>query len=108
VVSAASFAAQAPLAPGSLISIFGARLAERSGLAARLPLETELGGALVTMAGRPFPLLYASEGQINAQVPYDISVNTRHQLLVRRQNSYAVPEPVTVAAAQPAIFTQDQ
>jgi uncharacterized protein (TIGR03437 family) len=108
IVSAASFASRTPLAPGSIISIFGSRLAERPIAATRLPLENELGGALVTIAGRPLPLLFASDGQINAIIPYDIPVNTRHQLAVRRGGSVTVPEPVTVAAAQPAVFTKDQ
>ena len=30
------------------------------------------------------PLLFSSDGQVNAMVPYGLNVNTRHQLLVRR------------------------
>ena len=67
-----------------------------------------MGGASVNIAGRLVPLLYAGEGQINAQLPYDLPVNTTHQLIVRRGFSYTLPEPVTVAAAQPAIFTRSQ
>jgi uncharacterized protein (TIGR03437 family) len=108
VVSAASFARLAPVAPGSLVSIFGTRLAEQTGAAARLPLDTTMAGTTVTLGGRPLPLLFASGGQINAMVPYGLTVNTRHQLVVRRGTTITVPEPVTVAAAQPAIFTKDQ
>ncbi len=108
VVSAASYAAQAPLAPGSLVSIFGSRLSEGEGSSPSLPLREQLAGTLVVIAGRAMPLLYASQGQINAMIPYDLPVNTRHQVVVRRGSSYAVPEPVSVAAAQPAIFTKDQ
>ncbi len=108
IVSAASLSPRAPLAPGSIVSIFGARLSEGQSLATRLPLETQLAGTLVTIGGRPLPLLFASEGQINAMLPFDVPVNTRHQLIVRRGGSYTVPEAVVIAAAQPAIFTKDQ
>ncbi len=107
VVSAASFSREAPLAPGSLVSVFGNRLAERQIAADKLPLTTDLAGTLVTIGGRLAPLLFASEGQINALLPYDIPVNTRHQVIVRRGSSYTVPEAITVAAAQPAIFAKD-
>jgi len=108
IVSAASLSPRTPLAPGSIVSIFGARLSEGQSLATRLPLETQLAGTLVTIGGRPLPLLFASEGQINAMLPFDVPVNTRHQLIVRRGGSYTVPEAVVIAAAQPAIFTKDQ
>ncbi|MGH9673814.1 MAG: hypothetical protein ACRD44_11595 [Bryobacteraceae bacterium] len=108
IVNAASLAREAPLAPGSMISIFGTRLAERAEIAQSLPLGTQLGGTTVVLAGRLLPLLYSSDGQINAQVPFDIPVNTTHQVIVRKGGAYTVPQAVVVAAAQPAIFTLAQ
>ena len=108
VVSAASFAQQVPAAPGSLISIFGVEMAEGAGAAEAFPLSTQLAGTSVILGGQQLPLLFASGGQINAMVPYDIETNTEHQLVVQRGNSFTVPEPVTVAPAQPAVFTQNQ
>jgi uncharacterized protein (TIGR03437 family) len=107
VLNSASYVLRAPVAPGSLISIFGERLASFSE-GANAPLPTELGESLVVLGGYPLPVLYVSPGQINAIVPYDLSVNTSHQLLVRRGRLLAVPEPITVAPAQPAIFTLNQ
>ncbi|MCH7978231.1 MAG: hypothetical protein IH935_04545 [Acidobacteria bacterium] len=108
VVSAASFAPQVPVSPGNLISIFGVEMSEGTGSAGALPLPTQIGDTKVVLGGQTLPLLFASAGQINAQVPYGIVTNTEHQLVVQRGNSFTVPEPVTVAAAQPAIFTLDQ
>jgi len=108
VVSSASYAAQAPLAPGALIAIFGSYLADGQASAQTLPLPTILGQTQVLLAGQEVPLVFVSEGQINAMLPYDIPVNTRHQLIVRRGASYTTPEPVTVAPAEPAVFTRDQ
>lgn len=84
VVSAASFAPQVPVAPGSIVSIFGTKLSEGSGSSEMLPLATQLAGTSVTIVDRPLPLLFVSESQINAMIPYDIPVNTRHQLVVKR------------------------
>lgn len=104
VVSTASPAPHVPLAPGSLISIYGERLSEAEETAKAAPLPNTLGGAQVFMAGRELPLLYAGQKQINAIVPYGLETNTTHQILVRRGFTYSRPVPVNVAVAQPAIF----
>ncbi len=108
VVSAASFAALVPASPGSMISIFGVEMADGIGRSLSIPLSTSLAGATVLLGGQTLPLLFTSAGQINALVPYGIATNTEHQLVVQRGASFTVPEPVTVAAAQPAVFTINQ
>ena len=108
VVDAASFRLNAPLAPGSLISIFGTLLALGSTEATSLPLPSQLGGTTVVLAGRALPLLFAGPGQINAMVPYDLPVDARHQLIVRRGTAISTPEAVNVVSTQPGVFTNTQ
>jgi uncharacterized protein (TIGR03437 family) len=93
------------LAPGGIVSIFGSRLADSQATSGQPPLQTALGGASVLLGAEVLPLFSASDKRIDAQVPYDVAVNARHQLIVRRGNSYTVPESVTVAAAQPIILS---
>jgi uncharacterized protein (TIGR03437 family) len=70
VVNAAT-SSNAPVAPGSLITIYGSFLALSTQQASTLPLPTTLGGgASVTINGTPAPIVYAGAGQINLQVPY--------------------------------------
>ena len=57
------------LAPGSLVSIFGANLAARVEQGTSLPLPMVLGGTTVSANGRPIGLLYAGPNQINAYLP---------------------------------------
>jgi uncharacterized protein (TIGR03437 family) len=108
VVSAASFAGNAPLAPGAFTSIFGSNFAAAPSSAGSLPLMTTLGGTQAILAGEAMPLFFSSSGQINAIIPYDIAPNATQQLIVQQNLAYSLPEPVTVAPAQPAVFTQDQ
>ncbi len=107
-VSAASFEANQPIAPGAFISIFGTNLAPGSNAAAELPLPQTLGGTQVLLGGKALPLQYSGSGQINAIVPYDAPMNDLQQIIVRQGNSYSAPENVVLTAAQPAVFTQDQ
>jgi len=108
VVNSASFAAQSPLAPGALVSIFGSKLADSQGSASSLPLPTQLGGTVALIAGQSAPLIFSSDGQVNAILPADLAVNTPQLLTVRRGNRLSVPERVTLAPAEPAIFTANQ
>jgi uncharacterized protein (TIGR03437 family) len=50
----------------------------------------------------------SSNGQVNAQVPFEVPVNAQLQLTVQNGNTLSVPEDVGVAAAQPAVFTTNQ
>ena len=108
VVSTASYVPNAPLAPGAFASIFGEHLATSSILAGKLPLTNQLAGAQAFIAGRLAPVQYASSGQINFLVPFDLAPNSTQQLIVIQGSTYSPPEPVTIAPAQPAVFTQNQ
>ena len=107
VRNSASFLDTGILAPGALISLFGSGLASAPS-SGTVPLPIDLAGTEVTMGGQPLPLLYASDGQVNAQVPYGLAINTQLQLRVVRETLVSVPQSLTVAAAQPAIFTVDE
>ncbi len=106
VVSAATFLVT-PLAPGGFISIFGSLLSDATGSAPVLPLSTQLNNTIVSLGDLPLPLFYTSAGQVNAVVPYTSAENTNLQLLVQRDNTYATPVHVDVAAAQPGILQQN-
>lgn len=93
-----------PLAPGSIISIYGDRLADATLSAETLPLPTTLGNTQVVVAGQQIPLIFVSQFQINAVVPFGLSINTTQQLLVQRDLMYSEPVPIDVGAAQPNIF----
>ena len=106
-VSAASNVLNQPLAPGSFTSIYGAHLSSGLNQSTTAPFATQLGATQVLLGGRALPLQFAVDGQVNAIVPYDVPPNTTQQLLVMNGPAISVPEPVIIAAAQPAIFTQD-
>ncbi len=101
IVNGASYAASAPVAPGSFITIRGSKLAQGQELAGSVPLPISLAGSSVVLAGIATPLIYASDGQVNAIVPYDVAANTDQQVIVTRGNSLSAPQPVTVAPAAP-------
>jgi uncharacterized protein (TIGR03437 family) len=68
-VNAASIAAGKPVAPGSLVSLFGKFTGSATGQAQAYPLPRKIGETEVFVDGKAVPLLYASSGQINFQLP---------------------------------------
>ena len=106
VVSAAKSSPNQPLAPGSFTSIYGVHLSAGPNFAPALPLATQLGSTQVVLGGRPLPLQYAGDGQVNAVIPYDIPPNSTQQLIVTNGPALSVPQPIVIAAAQPAVFAQ--
>jgi len=107
IVNSASLVPGLPLAPGTIVSIFGDRLSSRDETAGQAPFPTQLGGTRVTLAGVAMPLTYSSGTQVNAILPFGLTIDTTHQLIVRRGNLQSVPQGVDLAEAQPGIFTND-
>jgi uncharacterized protein (TIGR03437 family) len=110
VLNAASFALQTPVAPGTLVSIFGSNFLASTDVlvATTFPWPTQLGGTSVTIGGEPVPVYVVTAGQINAILPYSLTVNTSLPLVVTRGNAVSAPEPVSLISSQPGVFTQTQ
>ncbi|MCC6362272.1 MAG: metallophosphoesterase [Bryobacterales bacterium] len=89
------------LAPGGLITVYGANLAPGDATAAALPWPSTLGGVSATASGQPVPLLFVSRGQINAQLPFDVSPTATLEVSTPSGKG---AEPMRVADAAPAIF----
>jgi uncharacterized protein (TIGR03437 family) len=109
VVNAASYASGA-VAPGELVTIFGTSIGPASpglptsaGFATSVP--TALDGVQVTFDGTPAPLLYASSGQINAVVPFEVAGQTSVQMTVTQAGGQSYSATLPVAAANPSIFS---
>jgi len=70
VTNAADFSTS--VAAGSLITVFGANLSPTNLATHEVPLPTAIGESCLTVNGSPVPMLFASPGQINAQLPIHI------------------------------------
>ena len=104
VVNGASFVpTPVPLAPGSIISIFGVNFSANLLQAASVPLPTELGGVRVSVSGKNIPLIFVSPNQINAQLPYDVATG-QAAISVTTANGTSSEEMAPIGQASPGIF----
>lgn len=103
VSNAAGVASTTAIAPGSLVSIYGSNLAAALTQASTVPLSTTLGSTSVTFNNIPAPLLFVAGGQINAQVPWEVSGSSA-QVVVTNAGTNSAAATATVAPAVPGIF----
>lgn len=103
--NAAGETPDAVVAPCSIISIYGAGLANYAEIGPQSPLAQTLGGATVRTAERLLALFYASPGQINALLPCDLPEG-RHTLTVSRAGGPDVAGEFTVARNAPGLFSR--
>jgi len=107
VVSGASFLGGAA-APGEIVSIFGTNLGPANGVVGTLDsagrLAASLAGVTVTFNGVPAPLFFASQGQINAQAPFETAGQSTASVIARYQGTASAPVSVGIRNARPGIF----
>jgi uncharacterized protein (TIGR03437 family) len=101
----------APVAPGSIISIYGSGLAIAGTSATMLPLPTSLGGTSVTITDSsgvqsPLPLFYAGPTQINAEIPQAATTGTATLSVITQSGSQS--GSVTLAAVAPGLFSANE
>ena len=108
VLNSASVSPQ-PVAPGVILTLYGAGMGPAELVTARLDpkglLETTLGGAQVLFDGTPAPLVYVSASQTAAVVPYGVSASTVITVSYGGHVSASLTLPVAWTA--PALFTAD-
>lgn len=116
VLNAASFAKNAsgqgtPVAPGSLVSIFGTGLGTTQADADTVPFSTLLGGVSVTFNNIPAPLRDVVPGAqlVNAQIPFEVlpagQTSGTVNVVVTVGTVQTAPQTVSIVPQAPGLFT---
>ncbi len=106
VVNAASYASGAAVAPGSIASAFGSFLLNSPAGAANMPLPTNLSGLSMQFgSGTKVPLIYAANGQVNFQVPWELTGLSQASLTATLNGQTSTAQNVSLAAFAPGIFS---
>ncbi len=100
VVNAADLTS--PVAAGSLITVFGTDLNPINAVTREMPLPTALGESCLTANGTAIPMMFASPGQINAQMP--IHLDGRVVVTLYTPGGVSDDYYVNVLPVAPAVF----
>jgi uncharacterized protein (TIGR03437 family) len=105
IINAAGSETSGRVAIGEAISIFGPHIGPSSPVTAALnsqgALPTSLGGVHVSFGGTDAPLLYVSDGQINALVP---PLNNPVAVTITNGTNTSPAFPVVLTQALPQVF----
>jgi uncharacterized protein (TIGR03437 family) len=105
VRNAAGETPEMSVAPGSVISIFGASLAPEYLAGPMAPLAQTLAGVTVRLGERFLPLFFVSPDQINAQLPSDMGEG-EYKIAVRWSGNPEITAFVNVNRNAPGLFTR--
>lgn len=109
VINAASFAVGQPVAPGSLVAIFGSSLSTATVPGDTIPLSTMINQTSVTFDGISAPLLFVSGGQVNAQMPWEAlppgATTGSINVVVTSPGGSSTIVPVQLQPIAPGIFS---
>jgi uncharacterized protein (TIGR03437 family) len=114
MVNAASFDDEdVSVAPGEIFSLFGTGLGPAGGLVAQPDSKgtypRQLGGTSILIGNTAIPLLYVSDSQVNAVVPYSLSTGPTSpgtNLTIQNGSFSASYTVKNILPAWPGIFTQ--
>lgn len=104
ILNSASYAANAPVAPGSLVSVFGAFPVSAAAQASVAPLPTTLSGLSVQFSGIQAPLSYASGTQANVQVPWELAGQTQASVTATVAGQTSPAQQANLASVAPGVF----
>ena len=103
VLNGASY--KAPVAAGSIVSLFGLNLAAAPQAAAGLPLPVVLGATTVRVNGVAAPLFFVSPKQINFLMPWELLNQSEATITVTADGQTSAAQTVKLAGSAPGIFS---
>ncbi len=92
------------IVPGELISIYGPHIGPATPASSFGPAPKSLGGVQVTIGGLPAPLLYVSDSQIDAIVPFELPTVAPAEVSVTNNGAALLAFPVYAITADPEVF----
>jgi uncharacterized protein (TIGR03437 family) len=92
-----------PLAPGTIVHIYGSNLTAQTTPGTTIPLASTLDQTSVIIGGLQAPLYFVSPGQINAQVPFELTAGNPYQVIVSANGALSTPGPIQLTSDAPGI-----
>jgi len=95
----------APLSPGTIAQVYGSALAPKSVNTGVLPLPTTFNNTFALVGAQQAPLYSLSNGQIDIQIPNELSANQQIPILLSVNNALTLPVMLDVVPATPGVLS---
>ncbi len=93
----------AAIGQGTILQIYGSGLGASPAVATSVPLTTTINGTSVVIGGIPAALYFVSAGQIDAQLPYELTPGGTYNVIVSANGQLSTPNSIQVTTATPGI-----
>lgn len=97
-----------PVVAGSLAAVYGTNLSTGQASYNAMPLPFSLGGSSFQIAGENVPLVFASPGQVNVQIPWELAGVQQASIAASVGGRISSLQMVNLAAFAPGIFSLNQ
>ena len=97
-----------PVAPGTIMTLFGEQIGPGTGASFALQdghAPFDIGGASITVDGKPAPVLYAQAGQINFIAPWSLRTDGTRVPICVQMNTASSCLYAATALVSPGLFT---
>ncbi len=108
ILNAASYAVGTPVAPGSIVAVYGSFPMNSPAITPGAPWPTSLGGLSMQFAGgTKAPLYYVSSGQVNLLVPWELANQSQTSITATINGQNSTAQTVSLSAFSPGIFSMN-
>jgi uncharacterized protein (TIGR03437 family) len=91
------------LAPGNVTQVYGTGMASTAQAPGVVPLLDTFSGTFMLIGGIEVPLFYVSPGQLDIQVPFELTPNRQYTAIVSANGALSLPETLNIVPAQPGM-----
>ena len=93
------------LAPGTIAQVHGTGLAATAVQPGVLPLPTMFNNTFAQIGAYQAPLFYLSNGQVNVQLPYDLTPSQQLPILLSVNNALTLPVTLDIVPTAPGVLS---
>lgn len=96
----------AALAPGTIAQVFGSGLAASSVSTGVLPLPTTFDNTFALVGSKQAPLYFLSSGQVNIQIPSEITASQQIPIILSVNNALTLPAMLNIVPNTPGVLSE--
>jgi uncharacterized protein (TIGR03437 family) len=95
----------AALSPGTIAQVYGSGLSTKTVSTGVLPLATMLNNTYALVGSVQAPLYFLSNGQINLQIPFEVTANQQIPILLSVNGALTLPQMLNIVPAAPGVLS---
>lgn len=97
----------AALSPGTIAQVYGSGLGSARVSTGSAPLPVSFNNTFALIGSTQAPLYFLSSGQINIQIPFEVTATEQVPIVLSVNNALTVPQMLSIVPAAPGVLSKD-